>query len=313
MSSLTSENLDVFNSHYCVVDDFLPAELAQAMRQDIDKHFAKPHSHQPQSHQVWNYWHVQGLYTYMRTLPDKIIHREYMDQFMAALGGWAAKTLGMRPSSRPYLSMYVSGCRQGLHNDAKGGNFAFVYSLTKNERKSSGGETRIFNEGDLFQNFLTRPAAANNYYTDVAPRFNRLAIFDDRIPHGVERVDGSMDPLEGRFVLHGHIIDDGPIVEGALSPDTVGDAVVKAMERRSVPLPNNIAQHHGPLVIRFTIGSDGTVQSVKLIVDRVIGPRGKEWDNYSNALLETRREIRFPPSKGITTITEPVMFGAPAV
>jgi len=46
-----------------VFDDFLPKDLAEAMRADIDAHFAKPEAHRPDTHQVWNYWFVPESYT----------------------------------------------------------------------------------------------------------------------------------------------------------------------------------------------------------------------------------------------------------
>jgi Rps23 Pro-64 3,4-dihydroxylase Tpa1-like proline 4-hydroxylase len=307
--SKPADTPDVLRAHYLVIDDFLPAELACTMRQDIEAHFGMPQAHQPQTHQIWNYWYVPGLYTYLRTTADRIIHRARMDQFMAVLGAFATSRLGLKVATRPYLSMYIDGCRQGLHNDAKNGLFAFVYSLTKNDRKTSGGETIILNEGDLFRDYLTTPAAGHNFYTEVAPQFNRLVIFDDRIPHGVAPVEGPMDPIEGRFVLHGHIVDSGPIVEGALSEELVGDAVIEAMEASSIQAPENITKYHGPLVMRFVIGSDGAVRSDQIIVDRVIGPRDRDWEEYVQRLAETRRAIKFPPSNGITTVTEPIIFG----
>src|SRR5579862_1259936 len=113
-------------SHYIVIDDFLPAEIAVAMRKNIDDHFGKPATHHPETHQIWNYWFVPEMYTYLRTLPEKVIRRGSVDGFMNKLEFWSAKTLGMRAVSYPYLSLYVSGCRQGLHNDATNGRFAFV-------------------------------------------------------------------------------------------------------------------------------------------------------------------------------------------
>jgi hypothetical protein len=56
-----------------VVDGFLPDHLAVAMRRDIEAHFANPHTHRPETHQVWNYWHVPDLYTYLRTSPERVI------------------------------------------------------------------------------------------------------------------------------------------------------------------------------------------------------------------------------------------------
>ena len=48
-------------------DGFLPLDIANAMRADIDAHFADPMKHNAEQHQVWNYWYVPGLYTYLRT------------------------------------------------------------------------------------------------------------------------------------------------------------------------------------------------------------------------------------------------------
>src|SRR5215469_11514086 len=116
-----------------VVDGFLPAEAALQMRRLIDEHFANPQAHRAETHQVWNYWFIPELYTYLRTMPEKVIERERVDGFMRALTQWSLDTLGMTSITWPYLSLYVAGCRQGLHNDSTNGRFAFVYSLTRNE------------------------------------------------------------------------------------------------------------------------------------------------------------------------------------
>jgi hypothetical protein len=67
-----------------VIDGFLPEELATGMRADIAGHFAEPHQ---QSHvqQVWNYWFVPQLCTYLRTAPQKVIHGDRVARFHAAL------------------------------------------------------------------------------------------------------------------------------------------------------------------------------------------------------------------------------------
>ena len=68
-----AEPLPAIRERLLVIDDFLPAELAEAMRADIDAHFANPQQHKPETHQVWNYWFVRDLYTYLRTTPEKVI------------------------------------------------------------------------------------------------------------------------------------------------------------------------------------------------------------------------------------------------
>jgi len=112
---------------------------------------------------------VPNLYTYLRTSPEKVIRREYVEQFMRSLEIWSGKNLGMNRVGYPYLSLYVDGCRQALHNDAKNGRFAFVYSLTRNERKTIGGETIVLHEGDPFRTKLKTPAAGRNFYTCIEP------------------------------------------------------------------------------------------------------------------------------------------------
>src|ERR1700722_12638487 len=108
-----------------VVDRFLPADLAEAMRADIDAHFATPQDHRAETHQIWNYLFVPELYAYLRTRPEKVFRRDRVDSFMRAVQGWSVPTLGMGSVTWPYLSLYISGCRQGWHNDALNGRFGF--------------------------------------------------------------------------------------------------------------------------------------------------------------------------------------------
>jgi hypothetical protein len=79
--------------------------------------------------------------------------------------------------SWPYLSLYVSGCRQGLHNDARNGCFAFVYSLTRDQRRTVGGETLVFREEDPFRSKLAEASVGLSPTSPIRPairRFSRL-------------------------------------------------------------------------------------------------------------------------------------------
>src|SRR5215472_8558788 len=201
MSSATergSNHQGSFGAPIIVVDDFLPSELALAMRQDIDAHFATPHLHKAETHQVWNYWFVPELYSYLRTAPEKVISHRHVSAFHASLSEWSTARLGMTEVTWPYLSVYVDGCRQGWHNDSRNGRFGFVFSLTRDQRRTVGGETLVMRGGDPLRAHLATAAAGRGFYEAIEPRFNRLLIFDDRLPHAVERVEGPMDPVEGR-------------------------------------------------------------------------------------------------------------------
>lgn len=294
-----------------VIDDFLPHELAEAMRADIDAHFASPFKHRPETHQVWNFWFVPQVYTYLRTQPEKVIQRASVERFLGQLRAWSTETLGLARISWPFLSLYVNGCRQGLHNDVKNGRFAFVYSLTRNERRSIGGQTLILRPGDPFLRNLRRASASTAFYELVEPRFNRLVIFDDRMVHGVQLVEGSMDPVDGRFVLHGHIEETGPIVTGPLPAEQVLPGLHSALQLFDREYAARAQHYDGPLVLRFTISPHGRVDGMRVILDRVIAEQegGVGGSSITNRLIELLRAVVFPAGAGATTVTLPLRFG----
>jgi hypothetical protein len=296
-----------------IVDTFLPREFAAAMRADIDAHFSAPYKHHPDTHQVWNYWFVPQTYTYLRTQPEKVIQRASIERFMGQLRAWSSETLGLARLSWPYLSLYISGCRQGLHNDVRNGRFGFVYSLTRDERRSTGGETILLRPGDPFRRNLRRASAGTALYELIEPRFNRLVVFDDRMVHGVQLVEGSMDPAEGRFVLHGHIEESGPIVTGPLPSEQVLQCLRRALEPFDKEYADRARHYDGPLVLRFTISPEGRVSRLRVILDRVFTEREGDvgWSAITSKLIEHLRSVLFPPSAGETSVTLPLRFGGP--
>jgi hypothetical protein len=299
-----------FRAPHAFVDNFLPEEMARQMRAAIDRHFAQPYK-QTAEHQVWNYWYVPDMYTFLRTAPDKVIGRELLDRFHAALTAWSWKTLGLGNVTYPYLSLYVDGCQQSIHNDAGNGRFGYVYSLTWDQRETKGGETIVYHEGDLYRTSLTNMTGGRGgLYEMIESRFNRLAIFDDRMPHGVNRIEGSMNPVHGRLVLHGHISETGPGVRGALGPEQVGSLVEEAanealsrFEMRTDP--------HGPLVVRLSIGADGGVGDSRLVLDRLAFPDGQSSEGMAEAVVEAVRKLSFPAADAPTEAVVPIMVGGP--
>ncbi|MEZ5939688.1 MAG: hypothetical protein R3C52_15925, partial [Hyphomonadaceae bacterium] len=205
---------------YETVDDFFPE--ADALRAEIDAHFSDPYAHAAERHQIWNYWYVPEHYTYLRTDPRKVFSQPLFDRFFEHLQAEVFERWGLAHVTHPYLSVYVAGCHQALHNDALAGQMGYVVSLTRwDERRFSGGETLIFREEPYFGDAaMTRAAGARKFYDLVPADFNRLLVFDDRIPHGVQRIEGSMNPFEGRIVLHGHLSAGQPEVEGPLAEPT---------------------------------------------------------------------------------------------
>jgi hypothetical protein len=294
-----------------IVDDFLPLEQAEAMRQAIDDHFADPNAHGADTHQIWNYWFVPDLYAYLRTQPEKVIAKPQVDAFVERLRVWSAQTLGLARVTWPYLSCYVAGCRQELHNDSANGRFGYVYSLTREDRKTLGGDTIVHHEGDAFRALSARPGAGHSFFDAVAPRFNRLVLFDDRMPHAVTRLEGSMDPREGRFVLHGHISESEPIIAGALPGDALLGPVNVAF--RTFTEGVFLDGYHGPVTIRLDIAPKGEVSAHHVLLDRVIyaGDGESRWPMLLGDLLARLTALRFPAAPGPSQVLLPVSFGQP--
>jgi hypothetical protein len=314
MSRSASESGDVSvapNAPLLVVDGFLSPDLALAMRRDIEAHFANPSEHRADTHQVWNYWFVPGSYAYLRTAPEKIIDEGRVEQFHTTLRDWSIAMLGMATVTWPFLSLYVSGCRQNWHNDSVNGRYGFVYSLTKDERRTVGGETLVQREADPFRTHIATAAAGRDFYQAIEPRFNRLVVFDDRLPHGVERVDGSMDPLEGRFVLHGHLSEAGTIVSGALAEEMITGPLLELLGQVKEEMSAEGALYDGALVLRVTIAPGGAVAVCEVMVDRVIhlDPGHVEWEPLRWRLVERFKRLRFPAADSETILIQPLLFG----
>ena len=297
---------DCLRERFFVFDDFLPAEKSAAMRADVDAHFASPYADQPSTHDVWNYWHVPGSYNYLRTTPEKVLARDKVAEFVDALRTFAAVKFGFAGVSWPFLGLYVPGCSQSLHNDSTNGQMGYVYSLTRNARQTIGGETLIVHDRDLFRTSLDQAAAGTALFDLVEPRFNRLTLFDDRIPHAVQRVDGSMNPLEGRFVLHGHIRESGVIAQGALPANVIQQPVVEALKELREGVANAV---NGPLVLAVEIGKSGEVERMRPIFDRLASNGEVDIDALRAEAAERISRLKFPAASSSTRANIPLMFG----
>jgi hypothetical protein len=299
-----------FRSPHAFVDNFLADELARDMRLAIDRHFADPYK-QNAEHQIWNYWYVPEMYTFLRTSADKVMGSALLQRFHAALTAWAWQRLGLGNVTYPYLSLYVNGCSQSIHNDATNGRFGYVYSLTWDQRETRGGETIVFHEGDLYRSNLTNMTGGKGgLYEMIDSRFNRLAIFDDRLPHGVNRIEGSMNPVHGRLVLHGHISESAPGIRGPLEPDLVG-AVVEEAANVALNRFDMNCDPHGPVTVKLAINADGRVERARLLLDRLAFPDGSSTDGMADAIVEEAGKARFPAAPEPTEAIVPIMIGGP--
>jgi hypothetical protein len=291
---------------YFVVKDFF--QEADQMRASIDQHFDSPGKHQPATHQIWNYWYVPQSYTYMRTTPGKLIPETLMIQFMGALQAWCLENLGMSEVSYPYLSLYVNGCGQALHNDAENGRWAYVYSLTNWEnRHFSGGETILFAQNNPYlSGAVLKAGAGTNFYDLVPPAFNQLLIFDDRMIHGVERLAGTMNPFDGRLVLHGHITENGIHIGGALAYKDV--APMLAFSQREIVSKLQTIGHSGRgiITVRMRILPTGIVEQVEILSELISYMDESTKKEVCEQIFQNLQSLRFPAKRGNSQVILPI-------
>jgi hypothetical protein len=292
-----------------IVDRF--AVEATALRAVFDSRFAAPREARGDRF-VWDYWHVPGQYTSLRTPAWTYFPSRVYAQFHNRLVAWGRAHLGCHDISPPWLSLYVEGCRQELHGDLPHGPWAFVFSLTHWRRRSfRGGETLLVRDDvlDFWHDFISvRAVEHDELIRAVPPQFARLTVFDPRIPHGVRTVTGTHDPREGRLVIHGWFVQPRPFVRGALA--------VRALSARIAELTSALGGWldglpiSGLVSLSFDVDRRGRVLAPRVLSDTTRTPRTDE-----RARRQVIRRIRdaiagwrFGTQRATSRVTLPLVF-----
>jgi hypothetical protein len=290
-----------------VVDRFAPE--ATALRDVFDERFADPRSTRGDRF-VWDWWHVPGQYTALRTPAWTYFPRRVYRAFHERLVAWGRATLGCHDISPPWLSCYVDGCRQELHGDLPHGPWAFVFSLTPNQRAFRGGQTLLVNDEilDFWETFTSvRSIEEGEILRAIEPKFSRLVAFDPRIPHGVREVRGTHDPREGRLVIHGWFVQPRPFVTGALTVRAVAaqidELVGKLGEWITVPIA-------GLASFGFDVDRRGRVARVQVLSDttRVPARDERERRRIVRKIRDAIAGWRFGTQRGTSRVTLPLVF-----
>ncbi len=262
---------------------------------------------------IWDYWHVPSQYTLLRTPAYEFFPAQEYRRFHEALVRWGRENLGCHDVSPTWLSCYVDGCKQGVHADAPHGPWAFVFSITDfASKKFTGGETFLFRESALDywnRHDLYSPEGTERrqLIEHIEPRFNRLVVFDPRIPHGVTEVRGPHDVCEGRLVIHGWFVNPKPFVVGPL-PFSSLTRELKRLEKWMTD--SNVLQDvgQGLLSVRFRVQPSGRVSDVRVLCNSLQGG-----DAGRSALLQTSLQARiqemcFKAAKSASTVVLPFTF-----
>jgi hypothetical protein len=292
-----------------IADNF--STLGKGLRAEFDAKFADPKATRSDRF-VWDFWNVPGQYTHLRTPADHFFSRKIYGKFLSELGEWARLNLGCSAITPPWLSYYVEGCEQRLHSDVPHGPWAFVYSLSPRVRKFSGGETMLLRPStlDYWRNFAdSSDRELNSFVERIEPRFNRLVVFDPRIPHGVTRVGGTMDPRAARLVLHGWFTDPRPCISGALSARQVAPPLDEAVQLFMAAI-SDLGVWHGILSLRLAVDRGGKVRGVKILADTLVAVDGDSGNGAQLRRLALRAlgGVKFPRTTGASSITLPLLF-----
>ena len=229
--------------NYKTIDQFY--DRADALRGVFDRRFKEPLQASAERF-VWDYWHVPGEYTHLRTPAFNYFPRAIYERFHRHLVKFGREQLGCHDISPPWLSCYVEGCRQEPHQDVPHGPLAFVFSLTPwSNRTFTGGET-----------FIVRPRVR------IEPRYNRLTVFNPALVHGVRPIRGTHDPRKGRLVVHGWFVNPRPFWVGPLKPMDVQDGLDRGLDKI-----NFATLEPGFASYRLKISASGHVQIVRPLID----------------------------------------------
>ena len=241
---------------------------------------------------IWDYWHIPGQYTYLRTIALNVLSPSLLGRFTDALRAWGMANLGTDRITLPWLSYYVEGCRQELHSDVVQGMWSYVYSLTPwDDRRFTGGETLLGSPEllDYWAAFDPTLSTESRTLVERIPAcYGQLTVFDSRLPHGVAVVEGTRDPVEARVALHGWFHDPVPTMRGGLDLESsapVLDALRAAAHRER--------ERFGPLLgtstWRIRIDPDGSVAEVAAVVDNLVATGAAAGDPAD--LLATERSL----------------------
>lgn len=237
---------------------------------------------------VWDYWHVPGQYSLIRTPADSFFPADVYDRLENALTEFGERVLGCRGISPVWLSYYIDGCRQELHTDSPHGPWAFVLSITEWEQRSfTGGETIILQPQvlDFWREFNPRKGLETpQLQTLVEPRLGQLTVFDPRLPHGVTVVEGVRDPRKARIVLHGWFTAPTPFFTGPINEEVATAVLNNGLDVTYSELAS-LPPAVGTATVKVQIGGSGAVEGLEFLTNTVM-PRPQAYEDLDEARIQ---------------------------
>jgi hypothetical protein len=291
-----------------VVDNFFSE--AEAMRAAYDSSVKDAYRQTV----YWQYFCVPQMYTYLRTVPEQVIPAPLFGRFWQHMKQWCLDNAGLLPTGAPNFHLMVDGCTLGLHSDFHNGTLGFVYSLTRwQNRKFLGGETLLMRDG--VPSYKKHHVQGEVLYELVPAHFNQLLLFDDRIVHGTQTIEGNMDPREARIAMVGHLRPTSPVVRGPLD----AAAAQRTIAALYPALGERIRARkdvQGTITFRLSVAASGAVETATVLVDNLITAAtgydpSPEVDEVRAAIQHAVAALKFPPATGASIVIAAVLVPLP--
>lgn len=257
------------------MDDF--SKLSKPLRLHFDQQFKSP-LETVASRFSWDYWNVPGQYRLLRTPAEHFFGLKRLQEIQKALTTWGQKNLGCAQISPIWLSYYVDGFEQRLHCDNGHGPWAFVWSLSPSKPLFQGGQTKIMKPQTLEywkHHQFGQGLEEAQMFDFIEPKFNRLVVFDPRVPHGVERVEGVHDPREARLVLHGWFTHPEPILSPGIPKGRV-HSQLKTLVQEEGQIFAESHQVTGTLCFQILVRPSGLIQEICILTQNLRSRNSQE-------------------------------------
>ncbi len=287
--------------------------LAKPLRKHFDDLYKNPHDTRA-SRFVWDYWHVPNQYTNLRTPAWEFFPKKIYEPFHKSLVQWGRENLGCHDISPPWLSCYVEGCYQDWHCDLPHGPWAYVFSLTPwKGRNFTGGETTLLQPEILsYWNYFSgvKHKEREKIIQTIEPKFNRLIVFDPRVPHSVSEVNGTRDPKEGRLVIHGWFVQPKPVIYGPIPFKELSSWIGELSNSLNFAISEHEMTAYGYCSFRIQVAASGVVTNVRLVAHSLKSPSSppNEVERMLKWIAGIMKTWRFKRQREGSVITLPLTF-----
>lgn len=277
---------------------------ADEMRSSVDEMFGAFQTNDEEK-AVWQVFYIPGQYAYLKTMAYKVFSEEVLKAFRASLYVWGLEHLGaVMGLTEPQISLYTPGCGQELHNDSGSMGHAWVYSLCHPEG-IRGGSTVLTGTEPYWGTPRSGERGAGNLVHRLVPEFNRLMVFDTRVIHAVDMVQGAWAPRDFRVVVQGQFAFGGLHVFGDVPASMLEEEAERLDKYLMVMVPSLYQDLRGGVAVRVNIDSDGHVRRADELSSWLV-PLSAPVPSPSQALLDAVASYVFNIGPCVMTCTFPL-------